>query len=98
MLSDLEQAVDLPKDSASRALFGSPVIGAADHASLAGSRIKNALGHAVLPPWEAESLMTCWPSCCAPAARPPRNNESSRRHDFAWRVRRCSRNVREGRD
>jgi len=50
MLSDVEEAVDLAKDFASRALFGAPVIGDADYASLAGSRIKNVLGHAVLPP------------------------------------------------
>src|SRR5215207_8452268 len=49
-LADLQDAVDLAKYVASRALLGTPVTGDADQASRASPRIKNALGHAVLPP------------------------------------------------
>jgi hypothetical protein len=49
-MSDLEKAVDLTKDLPSGTLFGAPVTGDADQASRAAPRIKNALGHAIVPP------------------------------------------------
>jgi hypothetical protein len=49
-LSGRKQAVDLAKNVAPRSLFDASAIGWADCNPGSGSRIENAMSHAVLPP------------------------------------------------